>query len=127
MIYAILLVILSYLSYIVAGALFLGIVALTIRHDLVSAAIAKELQRQQQLTEPVVTIAADDDIDDWTNVAKQLAFEPVPPAVRIQMLINSVQKYTTDRLDPMEKRLKKINERLTKITATCRRARMAYE
>ncbi|XP_025198164.1 uncharacterized protein LOC112596612 [Melanaphis sacchari] len=126
MIYAILLAILSCFSYIVAGALFLVIIAVAIRHDLVSAAIDRELQRQRQRT--VVTAAVDDtDNRKWTDAAEKLAFEAVPPAVRIQMLINRLQNYTTDHLDPSDKRLQKIGVRLTRMMVTCRRARMAYD
>ncbi|XP_003246329.1 uncharacterized protein LOC100569951 [Acyrthosiphon pisum] len=123
--YTIVLAIISCFWYIVAGALFLGIVFLAIRHDLVSAAIARELHRQT----PVIVTVVDDDEQNyyWTNAARRLTFEAVPPAVRIQILINLLQKFKADRLDPMDKRLKTVTARLTRMMATYRRARMAYD
>jgi len=124
-IYTIVLAIISSLSYIVAGALFVGIVFLAIRHDLVSTAIARELDRQK----PVMVTVVDEDEENyyWTNAARRLTFEAVPPAVRIQMLVNLLQKFKADRLDPTDKRLKTVIARLTGMMATYRRARMAYE
>jgi len=125
MIYTIVLAILSSISYIVAGALFVGIVILTIRNDLVSAAIARELHRRNP---PVVTVVdADEENDYWSNAVRRLIFEAVPPVVRIQMLINILQKFKAERLDPMDKRLKTVAVRMTKMMAKLRRARMAYE
>ncbi|XP_060847740.1 uncharacterized protein LOC132927257 [Rhopalosiphum padi] len=126
--YAILLAILSCLWRIVAGAVFLVIVWAAIRHDLVAAAISESLQRQRRKTAPVVTAAEDNNNSgDWTTAAERLAFEAVPSAVRIQMLVNRLQKYNTDHLDPLDKRLEKVKGRLTKMMAKCRRARMAYD
>lgn len=125
MIYNIVLAIISSFSYIVAGALFAGIVFFAIRNDLVSAAIARELHRQKPTV--VTVVDADEENDYWTNTARRLAFEAVPPAVRIQMLVNLLQKFMADRLDPMNKRLKTVTVRLTAMMATFRRARMAYE
>lgn len=124
-IYTIVLAIMSSFSYIVAGALFVGIVFLAIRNDLVSAAIARELHRQK----PTIVTVVDDDEDNfyWMNAARRLVFEAVPPAVRIQMLVNLLQKFKADRLDPTDKRLKAVTIRLTGMMATYRRARMAYE
>ncbi|KAL5237818.1 hypothetical protein ACI65C_005228 [Semiaphis heraclei] len=125
MIYTIVLAIFSYLSYIVAGALFVGIVILVIRNDLVSAAISKELHRQNP---PVVKVVDDDEENDyWSNVVRQLIFEAVPPVVRIQMLINLLQKFKAEKLDPMDKRLKTVTLRMTRMMAKLRRARMAYD
>lgn len=125
MIVTIVLAIFSSLSYIVAGALFVGIVILVIRNDLVSVAIARELHRQNP---PVITVVdADEENDYWSNVVRQLIFEAVPPVVRIQMLINLLQKFKAEKLDPMDKRLKTVNLRMTRMMAKLRRARMAYE
>jgi len=124
-IYTIVLAIISSFSYIVAGALFVGIVFLAIRNDLVSAAIARELHRQK----PTIVTVVDDDEENyyWMNAVRRLVFEAVPPAVRIQMLVNLLQKFKVDRLDPTDKRLKSVTIRLTGMMATYRRARMAYE
>ncbi|XP_026819225.1 uncharacterized protein LOC113557883 [Rhopalosiphum maidis] len=127
--YAILLTILSCLWKIVAGAVFLVIVWAAIRHDIVAAAISESLRRQRRKTTPMVTAAEknNNNSGDWTTAAERLAFEAVPSAVRIQMLVNRLQKYETDHLDPLDKRLEKVKGRLTKMMAKCRRARMAYD
>jgi len=102
-----------------------GIVILAIRNDLVSVAISRELHRQKPTV--VTVVDANEENDYWSNAVRQLIFEAVPPAVRIQMLINRLQKFKADQLDPIDKRLKTVTVRMTKMMAKYRRARMAYE
>jgi len=72
-------------------------------------------QREERLEtvqlEALKKVDADEEKYYWENAARRLAFKAVPPVVRIQTMVDLLQKFKVDRLDPIDKRVKTVTIR----------------
>jgi len=116
------------LPTVVAAALFLGLGTLVVRSDLVTKTIAdymlwrsKPTVEQQQPPTAAITGG------EWTDAAEWLTGVPVPPVVRVQVLVNRVRRFRADRLASLNIRLDRVDKRLSDTIRKGRRARIAYK
>lgn len=110
--------ILSFLAHLLTGSLFACIIFLVVRNDLVTATIAESLR-------PAPAVGPGR--DEWTEAAATLAVDGVPPAVWVQSLVNRMQQFKTDRLEPTNRLLDNVAKRLAETSNTVRWALVAQK
>lgn len=112
--------------YLVAGVLVATMATLLVRDDLVADAIARGLAPSGRPRPRKADVAATAVVAEWTAAAAELTGVGVPPAVWFQALVNRVQKFQADRMEPLEKRLEVVRLRLENTGRATLRARTAY-
>lgn len=121
LVFAVLRAAVSSASHLLAGALVTTIVALVFRDDLVARAIAACAAK----TPPDDGDDDEDDDDDtaWKDAAASLKSARVPATVALQVLVNRLRQFRTDRLAPVDKRLETAGKTLLATVRMERRAR----
>lgn len=104
------------LPYVATGAMFAVVATLMIRRDLVELALANGLSWKDKLNADPY----------WTDGSELLPGFRVAPVVRAQIMANRVQRFRTERLENLGKRMDKVEKQLKKSIREGRISRLAY-
>lgn len=115
-----LLMVLTGFPYVIAGTLIALLTFAIVREDLIAKMVTERLTMSTECPE----IARD---AEWMDVAESLDGLNVWPVVLLQVLLNRVQDFRSDTLEPLRKRLETAEKRLNETMFSMRRVSIAHK